>query len=126
MLVDAHRRDHTFSRIAGKPGEPAVEVFRGRRARRFDTGCRMTSPMSDVRQVTAIISNPSPHDPTDMGRCTVGYYVVEDNLLTMTYGDGKPFHGRSGEKITHKLQRGDDPTVIAKRFDAADPSRIAG
>jgi hypothetical protein len=69
--------------------------------------------MSKVQQVTAIISNPSPHDPH---RATVGYYVVEGNLLTMTYGDGKPFRGRSGEKITHKLNPGDDPTVIAKRL----------
>ena len=34
----------------------------------------------------------------------------------MTYGDGKPFHGKSGEKITHRLQAGDDITVIAKRL----------
>jgi hypothetical protein len=34
----------------------------------------------------------------------------------MTYGDGKPFHGRSCEKITHRLQAGDDVTVIAKRL----------
>ena len=43
-------------------------------------------------------------------------YVVEGHLLTITYGDGKPFHGRSGEKITLRLQAGDDPTVIAKRL----------
>ena len=34
----------------------------------------------------------------------------------MTHGDGRPFIGRSGERITQKLQRGDDPTVIAKRL----------
>ena len=72
--------------------------------------------MSEVQNVTAIISNPSPHDPTDVGRCTVGYYVIEGKLLTMTYGDGTPFLGRSGERITQKLQRDDDPTVIAKRL----------
>jgi hypothetical protein len=43
----------------------------------------------------------------------------------MTYGDGKPFHGRSCEKITHRLQAGDDVTVIAKRL-TTDPSRVAG
>ena len=69
--------------------------------------------MSEVKSVTAIISHPSPRDPHDMGRCTVGYYIVEGNLLTMTYGDAKPFHGRSGERITPKLQY---PTVIAKRL----------
>jgi hypothetical protein len=42
--------------------------------------------------------------------------VVEGKLLTMTYGDGKPFLGRSGDRIRHKLLRDDDPTVIAKRL----------
>jgi hypothetical protein len=51
-----------------------------------------------------------------MGRATVGYYVVEGNLVTMTDRDGMPFHGRSGEKITHKLQTGDEPAIIAKRL----------
>ena len=72
--------------------------------------------MSDVKQVVAVVNNPSPHDPDDLGRATVGYYVIEDKLLTMTHGDGRPFIGRSGETITQKLQRGDDPSVIAKRL----------
>ena len=80
--------------------------------------------MSEVQNVTAIISNPSPHDPTDMGRATVGDYVVEGNLLTMTYGDGKPFHGKSGEKITHRLQAG--PNCHCRASDDADPSCGAG
>ena len=63
--------------------------------------------MPDVKQVTAIVSNPSPLDPSDTGRVTVGYYIMEDDLLTMTDGDGKPFRGRSGEKVTHKLQAGE-------------------
>ena len=46
----------------------------------------------------------------------MGINVVEGKLLTMTYGDGKSFIGRSGEKITHKLQPDDDPRVIAKRL----------
>ena len=72
--------------------------------------------MSDVHQVAAIVNNPSPHDPHDLGRATVGYYIIEGKLLTMTHGDGRPFIGRSGERITQKLQRDDDPTVIAKRL----------
>ena len=34
----------------------------------------------------------------------------------MTDGAGTPVRGRSGEGITHKLQAGEDPTVIAKRL----------
>ena len=44
----------------------------------------------------------------------------------MTHGDGKPFHGRSGEKIAHKLQPGDDPTVIAKRLTLQIHREYAG
>ena len=72
--------------------------------------------MSDVKQVVAVVNNPNPDDPHDLGRATVGYFVVEKNLLTMTHGDGRPFIGRSGERIEQKLQRDDDPTLIAKRL----------
>ena len=51
-----------------------------------------------------------------MGRAAIGYSVVEGHPLTMTYGDGRPYHGKSGEKITHRLQADDDPTVIGKRL----------
>ena len=34
----------------------------------------------------------------------------------MTDGAGTPVRGRSGEGITHKLQAGEDPTMIAKRL----------
>ena len=72
--------------------------------------------MPDVKQVTAIVSNPSPFDPTHTGRVTVGYYVLDGDLLTMTDGEGTPVRGRSGEKITHKLQAGEIPQLIAERL----------
>jgi hypothetical protein len=33
----------------------------------------------------------------------------------MTYGEGKPFHDRSGEKITHRLSK-PGMIIIAKRL----------
>ena len=72
--------------------------------------------MPDVKQVTAIVSNPSSLDPTDTGRVTIGYYVLEGNLLTMTDGEGKPFRGTSGERVTQKIQAGEDPSIVAKRL----------
>jgi hypothetical protein len=41
---------------------------------------------------------------------------VEDGVLTMTEGEGAPFRARGGEKITHRLQRGEDTVPIAKRL----------
>ena len=47
---------------------------------------------------------------------TIGYYVLDGDVLTMTDGDGKPFRGRTGDLVTHRLQPGEDPTIIAKRL----------
>ena len=33
-----------------------------------------------VHQVTAIIANPNPNDPSDTGRVTIGYYVMDDGI----------------------------------------------
>ena len=51
-----------------------------------------------------------------MGRVTIGYYVLDDGILTMTDGEGAPFRGTSGDRISHRLQSDEDPTVIAKRL----------
>ena len=51
-----------------------------------------------------------------MGRLTLGYYVLDDGILTMTDGDGSPFRSTGGDRITHRLQSGEDLTVVAKRL----------
>ena len=38
------------------------------------------------------------------------------HLLTMTDGEGTPARSRSGERITHKLEAGEDAGTIAKRL----------
>ena len=80
--------------------------------------------MSEVQQVIAIVNNPNPDDPHDLGRATVGYYVIEGKLLTMTHGDGRPFIGRSGERITQKLQRGRRSDRHRQAADVADSSFV--
>ena len=40
----------------------------------------LSIPSNDVRsvkQVTAIVANPNPNDPTDTGRVTIGYCVLD-------------------------------------------------
>ena len=51
-----------------------------------------------------------------MGRVTIGYYVLDDGILTMTDGEGAPFRSTGGDRITHRLQSDEDPTVIARRL----------
>jgi hypothetical protein len=75
-------------------------------------------PRSDVKSVAVSVSSPSPADPA--GRATIGFYVLEGDVLTMTDGDGRPVRRRySGEVYRHDLVAGDDPDVIAKRLTLA-------
>ncbi|WP_339033604.1 hypothetical protein WHZ78_17565 [Bradyrhizobium symbiodeficiens] len=71
--------------------------------------------MSEVKEVTAIVSNPV--SSGDTGRATIGFYVVEDGLLTMTDGEGRPVRpGRTGQLICHRLKAGEDERTIARRL----------
>jgi hypothetical protein len=70
--------------------------------------------MPEIKAVQAIVSNPSPSDPT--GRVTVGYYVVKDGLLTMTDSTGAPVRSRGGDKYEQKIGEGDNVTLIAQRL----------
>jgi len=73
---------------------------------------------TDVKSAAVSVSSPSLTDPA--GRATIGFYVLEGDVLTMTDGDGKPVRRRySGELYKHKPADGDDPTVIAKRLTLA-------
>jgi hypothetical protein len=71
--------------------------------------------MSEIHQVTAIVSNPG-SNPNDHGRVTIGYFVLQDGLLTMTDGEGTAIRNRTGEKVTHKLKHEEDAGVIARRL----------
>src|SRR5690348_2551955 len=72
------------------------------------------SPMPDVHSVTIQVRAPS--RPGDTGQVSFGYYVVDDGMLTMTDGEGKPVRRRTGDLMTHKLKPGDDAETIARIF----------
>ncbi|WP_027578396.1 hypothetical protein [Bradyrhizobium sp. Ai1a-2] len=82
--------------------------------------------MSEVKQVSAIVANPSMLRDNDPGQVTIGYYTLKDDVLTMTDGTGEPVRNRYGEKTTHKLQAGEAPDVIAKRLTLKIYRRIRG
>jgi hypothetical protein len=82
-----------------------------------------------VNQVTVIVANLNPNDPTDTGQVTLGYYVLDGDRLTMTDGEGMPFHGKvSGDRV---MQRGshrnrqtiDDADLRVVRGDGTDFNR---
>ena len=81
---------------------------RGRRL-----SARPLRPERDVKQTTVIVSNPSPHDPHDTGRATVRRLLL---CRGQSADDDRWCTSPSGERITHKLQRGEVPDAIAKRL----------
>jgi hypothetical protein len=44
--------------------------------------------MVELKSVAVSVSSPSPADPA--GRATIGFYVLEGDVLTITDGDGRP------------------------------------
>jgi len=68
--------------------------------------------MPDVKSVTIQVRTPS--GPGDTGQVSFGFYVVENGLLTMTDGDGKPVRRRDGDLMQRKLKPGDDAETIAR------------
>ena len=78
--------------------------------------------MPEVKQVIASVSNPiAPDDP---GRVTIGYYVQNDSVLTMTDGNGDPVSSAGGDKESYRLQDGDNADFIAKRLAAKIHRRL--
>ena len=56
----------------------------------------------------------------------LSYYALEGGSLTMTDSEGKPFRGRSGDQVRHKLQTGEASTMIAKPLTMKIYSMVRG
>ena len=67
----------------------------------------------EVHQVYIHIKPVSPALPT--GQIAYGFYVIKDDLLTMTNQKGEPSHDDAGKIYTAKLD-GEDPHIIAGRL----------
>ncbi len=63
--------------------------------------------MPTIHRVTVQLDPPKDDFP---GRVTEGYYIVDDGLLIMTHGDGKPV---DPVEFRHILEPSDNPTAIA-------------
>jgi len=71
--------------------------------------------MLDVKSVAVSVGSRT--GPDDPGRATVGYYVLDGDVLTMTDGNGVPVRRRyGGDLYRHTLQEGEDASVIGSRL----------
>jgi len=63
--------------------------------------------MTEVHRVITGIRRATGSDP---GQVSIGYYTIQDGILTMTHEDGEPV---SPDQFNHQLKPGDDPPAIA-------------
>ena len=82
-------------------------------------------PMPDVKSVTIQI-RPRSGRAGDTGQVSFGYYTVEDGVLTMTDGDGRPVRRRDGELMQRKLKPGDDAETFARIFTRSFRLHVQG
>lgn len=68
-----------------------------------------------LNEITVATRNPS-GAPGDFGSCEVGFFTVDDDLLTLVEGDGAPIRATNGERITARLQAGESAHRIASRL----------
>jgi hypothetical protein len=61
----------------------------------------------EIKQVILRTRQPAGDDP---GRCEIGFYKVEKNMVVMTDAEGRP----TGKRLA--LGPGDDPERIARRL----------
>jgi hypothetical protein len=71
------------------------------------------SEKPEMHQCCAEIKPPTGDHP---GQISYGYFIVVDGLLTMTDAKGEVAQDDSGKAYTHRLERGDDPHVVACRL----------
>ncbi len=67
-----------------------------------------------VHQVYAQIEKPDRASPA--GRVSLGYYILQDNVLQMTTSEGVKIRDADGKVFEHALKPNDDPRVIAQRL----------
>jgi hypothetical protein len=80
--------------------------------------------MSKIHQVYATVSLPRDDDP---GQVAIGYYKLEDGVLTMTNSKGVPVRGLStGKPIQHVMRDGDNAHSIASRLTLTTRRAVSG
>jgi hypothetical protein len=71
--------------------------------------------MREIFQIYAQVSPCSDSEPT--GVVTEGWYYIEDGTLTMCDPEGVVIRGGiDGNRLTHKLAKGENPRTIAARL----------
>lgn len=68
-----------------------------------------------INEITVATRNPS-GAPGDLGSCEVGFFTVDDDLLTLVEGDGMPVRATNGERITAWLRAGEGARTVASRL----------
>lgn len=66
-------------------------------------------------EVTVATRNPSGM-PGDLGSCEVGFFTLDDDLVTLVEGDGIPIRKSNGERITARVRPSENYRQVASRL----------
>jgi hypothetical protein len=66
-------------------------------------------------EITVTTRNPS-GEPGDLGSCEVGFFTLDDDLVTLVEGDGIPIRKSDGERITARVRPSENPRQVASRL----------
>jgi hypothetical protein len=80
--------------------------------------------MAEVHQVYAQLEPPSKHNPA--GRVVLGYYVLVDDVVTMTDQSGKTAEDAEGRTYSEKLEPSGDAQAVAARLTKKLRSALRG
>lgn len=67
-------------------------------------------------QVNYVFAQVRPQRPNDPGEVEIGYFTVQDGVLTMTDEHGRPIEGKGDKGYSRTLSVGDNERVIAHRL----------
>jgi hypothetical protein len=71
-----------------------------------------------LNEFTFTTRNPS-GAPGDLGTCEVGFYRLDDDLVSLVEGDGEALRSANGERITARIRPGEGARAVASRLALA-------
>lgn len=66
-------------------------------------------------EITVATRSPS-GTPGDLGSCEVGFFTLDDDLVTLVEGDGIPVRTKSGDRITARVRPSENSRQVASRL----------
>ena len=68
-----------------------------------------------IEEITVATRHPSGR-PGDLGSCEVGFFTIDNDLLSLVEADGTPVRKANGDRETALLRAGESARTVASRL----------